>query len=300
MKKPTFTQNTIALVYDFDGTLSPQPMQEYTVLPKLNISPKDFWDEVNAQRHELKEEGMLTYMRLLCEKAEEKKVHIGREEFQQLGKNVAYFQGVEEWFSRVNAFVAEASNKKVKIRHYIISAGLKEILDGVSIAKEFHQIFASEYHYNHHKTATFPKLLITDTSKTQFLFRINKGKEDLNESINAHMPADERPIPFENIIYLGDGQTDVPSMTVTRQSGGNAVAVYKAGKSKDDKATFETCKALLNANRVNFIAPADYRENSELERRVHLLLKSVITRIEYQHELFNCHRENEKQAAKND
>lgn len=288
-----FVQDTIALVYDFDGTLSPQPMQEYTVLPEIGIEPSEFWAEVNEQSKDFGEEPMLTYMRLLHEKAEKKEVHIGRDEFKQLGKDVKFFPGVESWFDRVNQFVADASGKQVKIRHYIISAGLREILEGIAIRKHFHNLFASEYHYDHHKVATFPKLLITDTTKTQFLFRINKGREDLSESINSHMPLGQRPIPFENIIYVGDGETDVPSMTVTRQSGGNAVAVYKPGRKQKEKRTREICRTLLEAGRVNFVAPADYSPNSVLERRVQLLLKSVIARIEYERELFQCRKEND-------
>ena len=148
-----------------------------------------------------------------------------------------------------------------------------------------------KYHYNHHHVASFPKLLITDTTKTQYLFRINKGKEDLNESINSHMPAHQRPIPFENIIYIGDGETDVPSMTVTRQQGGNSIAVYKEGRSKKEQKTKEICRGLLEAGRVNFIAPADFSEGSTLERRVQLLLHSILARVNYERELFSCRRE---------
>lgn len=285
-----FIQNTIALVYDFDGTLSPQPMQEYTVLPKIGIDPAGFWGEVNKQSQELGEEPMLTYMRLLIEKAESKGLHIGRKEFKALGKDVQFFDGVSDWFKRINGYVAKYGNGYIKVRHYIISAGLKEILEGVSINKHFENVFASEYHYNHHDAATFPKLLITDTTKTQFLFRINKGKESLKESINQHMPHEDRPIPFENMIYIGDGETDVPSMALTRQNGGNSIAVYKPGRGGREKKTLDTCKKLLQAGRVNFIAPANYAENSELERRVQLLLKSIIAKIEYEKELFDCRK----------
>jgi hypothetical protein len=122
----------------------------------------------------------------------------------------------------------------------------------------------------------------------------NKGKENLNESINSHMNADMRPIPFENIIYIGDGETDVPSMAFTLQSGGNAIAVYKNGRTNKAKRNLETCKKLLEAKRVNFIAPADYSEGSILERRIHILLKSVMAKIEYERELFDCRRSFEK------
>jgi len=289
--RKAFIQDTIAMVYDFDGTLSPQPMQEYTVLPELGIDPGTFWAEVNQQSYELGQERMLTYMRILLEKADERRIHIGREEFKKLGKNVEYFPGVETWFDRIHQFVAKLSDQEIKVKHYIISAGLREILDGVSIQHYFDHIFASEYHYDHHKVATFPKILITDTTKTQYLFRINKGKEDLRESINTHMPLEERPIPFENIIYIGDGDSDVPSMTVTQHSGGNAIAVYKQGRTGQEKKTYDVCKDLLQAGRVNFIAPADYSPGSKLETRVHLLLNSIIARIAYQQELYLCQKE---------
>jgi hypothetical protein len=141
----------------------------------------------------------------------------------------------------------------------------------------FKHIFASEYHFNHHGVASFPKLLITDTTKTQYLFRINKGKMKLTETINEHMPEYRRPIPFTNIIYIGDGLTDVPSMTVTRHNGGNTIAVYK----KKSVRGLKVCKSLLEAKRVNFIAAADYSAGSLLEKRVRLLLRSVIANIKW-------------------
>ncbi len=284
-----YIQNTIAIVYDFDGTLSPQPMQEYTVLPELGIPAKEFWDEVSKQARETESEGMLVYMRLLIEKAEEKKIHLGRKELSALAKEIQYFPGVETWFPRINNYIKEIGHGKSKVEHYIISAGMKEILEGVSIEKKFKNIFASEYHYNHHGVAVFPKQLITDTTKTQFLFRINKGKQKLTENINQHMPEHKRPIPFSNIIYIGDGLTDVPSMTVTKQSGGHSIAVYKPKSSKGARV----CKELLKANRVHFIAPADYTEGAIMETRMKLLLKSVVTNIDYERELYACRRENE-------
>jgi phosphoserine phosphatase len=289
MQKRTFTHNIIAMVYDFDGTLSPQPMQEYSVLPEIDVEPKKFWNEVSKQTEQTKAEPMLVYMRHLIEEAFRKEVDIKRNDFKRLGKEVKYFKGVETWFDRINKFVKEHGNGKVKIRHYIISAGLKEILEGVSIKKHFHKVFASEYHFDHRGIATFPKVLITDTAKTQFLFRINKGKEDILESINDHMPEQLRPIPFTNIIYIGDGLTDVPSMTVTRVGGGNSIAVYK-NSGKGEKTARSICRKLLMNKRANLIAPADYAKNGLLEKSVHLILKSVIANIDYERELFNCRR----------
>ena len=281
-----FIQNTIAMVYDFDGTLSPQPMQEYTVIPEIGVRPEEFWKEVRRESKETKSESMLVYMRLLLEKADQKKIHIGRDDFPKMAEQIEYFPGVEGWFDRINAFVKGASNIRTGIEHYMISGGIKEILEGISIRKYFKNIYASQYYFNHHGVATFPKLLITDTTKTQYLFRINKGKQKLTESINEHMAEQQRPIPFSNIIYIGDGLTDVPSMSVTKQNGGNTIAVYKKGSKKG----VEVCKLLLEAGRVHFIAPANYSEGSLLEKRVKLLLRSVMANIEYQKELFDCRK----------
>ncbi len=289
MQKRIFKHNIIAMVYDFDGTLSPQPMQEYSVLPEIDVDPKKFWNEVSKQTKQTEAEPMLVYMRHLIEEAFRKKVDIKRNDFKRLGKEVKYFKGVETWFDRINQFAKEHGNGKVKIRHYIISAGLKEILEGVSIKKHFHKVFASEYHFDHRGIATFPKVLITDTAKTQFLFRINKGKEDILKSINDHMPEHLRPIPFSNIIYIGDGLTDVPSMTVTRVGGGNSIAVYK-DSGEGEKTARSICKNLLKNERANLIAPADYSKKGLLEKSVHLILKSVIAHIDYERELFNCRR----------
>jgi hypothetical protein len=284
MASQKFIHDTIALVYDFDGTLCPLPMQEYTVLPSLGISSKEFWKEVKEEAVNTQSEEMLVYMRLLFEKAEEKKVHISKENLNKLAKKIIYFDGVETWFNRINEFVKAEGDGKVKIKHYVISAGMLEVLEGITIKKHFSNIFASAYHFDHHGRATFPKQLITDTVKTQFLFRINKGKENISESINQHTPEHERAIPFSNIIYVGDGLTDVPSMTVTKQSGGHSVAVY-------EKKGLNACRDLLKAERVHFIAPANYSENSLLEKRMKLLLKSVITSITYERELFFCRNE---------
>ena len=288
MRKKPFFQNTIAMVYDFDGTLSPQPMQEYTVLPKIGVKPKEFWAEVHKEARDTGSDQMLTYMRLMMEKLyKHDDLRITREDFALMARRIKYFPGVESWFPRIDAYVKKRGAGRVNVRHYIISAGQKEILEGISIHKHFKQIYASEYHFNQYGIATFPKLLITDTSKTQFLFRINKGRELLSESINEHMPESLRPIPFANMIYLGDGMTDVPSMALAKKSGGHAVAVYNPKVAK----TKTTCMGLLDAGRVDFIAPADYRATGKLASRVTLLLDSVIAGIAYAEEVANCKAE---------
>ena len=280
----SFFQNTIALVYDFDGTLSPQPMQEYTVLPKIGIEPAEFWAMVNREARETESDPMLVYMRHIIEALERVRVDVKREDFAAMARAIEYFPGVPTWFARMNAYVKKRSRGQVKLQHYLISAGQREILDGVSIRRHFKRIYASEYHFNHHGVATFPKLLVTDTLKTQFLFRINKGRELITESINEHMPEAERAIPFPNMIYLGDGMTDVPSMALTKKSGGHSVAVYDPAGARGRA----TCKKLLDAGRVDFIAEADFRNASKLSRRVELLLDAIIADVAYRREAFQC------------
>jgi hypothetical protein len=289
----SFFQNIIALVYDFDGTLSPQPMQEYTVLPKIGVKPAEFWAMVDREARETESDPMLVYMRHIIEAIERERVDVKREDFAAMARQIEYFPGVTTWFARMNAYVKRRSRGQVKLRHYLISAGQKEILEGVSIRRHFKRIYASEYHFNHHGVATFPKLLVTDTLKTQFLFRINKGLESVTESINEHMPEAERPIPFPNMIYVGDGMTDVPSMALTKKNGGHTVAVYNPLGAKDRA----TCVKLLDAGRADFVAEADFRRASRLSKRVELLLDAIVADVAYRREAFEC-RVEEARAAR--
>ncbi len=281
--KKKFQHNTIAVVYDFDGTLTPQPMQEYTILPELGIKDgKKFWKRVNEESLQTNGEEIATYMRLMLEESKVKHYPVTSQKLNQLAKNIKFFPGVKSYFKRINDYAKNYLDKKIEIRHYVISAGLKEIIDGTSIAEHFYKIFASEYHYDEYGAATFPKVIVNDTLKTQFIFRINKGKEKLNESINLHMSMPLRPIPFQNILYIGDGLTDVPCMTVIRKNGGNAIAVYKSHNSQGKKI----CKELLKAQRVDFIAKADYSSGTELDNLIKLLLQNIACGIRYGRESF--------------
>jgi hypothetical protein len=283
----SFFQNTIALVYDFDGTLSPQPMQEYTVLPKIGVEPARFWEKVNREARESESDPMLVYMRHIIEALERQQVDVKRGDFAAMARAIEYFPGVATWFGRVNAYVRKRSRGQVKLQHYLISAGQKEILEGASIRRHFKRIYASEYHFNHHGVATFPKILVTDTQKTQFLFRINKGIEAVTESINEHMDEAKRPIPFQNLIYIGDGMTDVPSMAITKKNGGHAIAVYNPAEERGRA----TCLKLLDAERVDFVSEADYRASSKLTKRVQLLLDAIIADVAYRREAYECREE---------
>ena len=274
-------QNKIAIIYDFDGTLTPKSMQEYTLLPKLGINSKNFWDTIVREAKETGGETMMIYMRHLLDHAKNKNIKISKKEFSKMGKDIQYYDGVIDWFESIDKYVKNLSKGEVEIYHYIISAGHLEILEGISIKKYIKKIFASEYFYNSDEYAVFPKIVVTDTTKTQYLFRINKGKEELSETINNHMSEEMRPIPFDNMIYVGDGLTDVPSMALIKKEGGHSIAVYQ----KILKDQVEICKKLFKANRVDFIAEADFKNNSDLFKKTCLLLDYVVSKIRYTIEL---------------
>ena len=281
--KAAFDKKTIALVYDFDGTLSPKPMQEYTFLPKIGEDPEAFWAECNRIAREQQADPLITYMHLMYKKAKAKGVRIDREELVDLGRKVELFPGVTEWFEAIESYVQLRAETGVTLRHYMISSGLKEIIEGTSIYPRFHNVFASEYFFEPYDLP-YPKRVITDTGKTQYLFRINKGIEDLGQSINHHMPEHERPIPFANMIYFGDGDTDVPSMALMRKSGGHAIAVHPPGKSKSK------CVDLFHAGRIDYFAAADYSRGSELFKRTCLLLDRILADIRVQEEVWKLGR----------
>tara|TARA_Y100000741_G_scaffold363321_1_gene351308 strand:+ start:532 stop:1371 length:840 start_codon:yes stop_codon:yes gene_type:complete len=274
-------QNKIAIIYDFDGTLTPKSMQEYTLLPKLGINSQMFWNKIVKEAKETGGETMMIYMRQLLDHAKKRNIKISKNEFFKMGKDIQYYHGVTDWFKNIDKYVKKLSSDEVEIFHYIISAGHIEILEGISIKKYIKKIFASEYFYNEDNNAVFPKIVVTDTTKTQYLFRINKGKEELSDSINNHMAENRRPIPFSNMIYIGDGLTDVPSMALIKKEGGHSIAVYQ----KQLKEQVSICKELSEANRVDFISEADFRKNSDLYKKTCLLLDYVVAKIRYTIEL---------------
>ena len=280
-----FDKKTIALVYDFDGTLSPRPMQDYAFLPQDRHRPGRVLGGVATRSPGARgADALITYMHLLYKKAKAKGVRIDRADLVAQGKHVELFPGVEEWFDAIGDYVKlRAQAHGIGLRHYLVSSGLTEIIEGTSIYKRFHNVFASEYWFDAYDLP-FPKRVITDTGKTQYLFRINKGIEDLGESINEHMDEAARPIPFANMIYFGDGDTDVPSMAVMRKNGGHAIAVHTPGKPA------KKCVDLFKAGRCDFFAPADYRRGSDLFKRTCLLLDRILADIRVQEEMWRLGR----------
>ena len=273
-------QNTIALVYDFDGTLIPKTMQDYTIIPRLKLRSDKFWSDIMEEAEATDGEVMMIYMRQLITRANSMNIKITKSEFKLMASKIEYFKGVFTWFDNINKYLKN-NHKRIKVAHYVISAGHHEILESAAIRKKLTNVFGSQYYFNEQGHATFPKVVVTDTAKTQFLFRINKGKEKVSDSINSHMPEELRPIPFENMIYIGDGLTDVPSMALIKKQNGHAVSVYPRGSKKQKKVSND----LLAAKRVDFIAEANYTRNSTLFKRICLIIDMISARIKYRNEV---------------
>ena len=272
-------QKIIAIVYDFDGTLSPGNMQEETIFKAYGIDKKKFWARSQSLVIRRGYEKTLAYLKLLLDDPVFKKRPLTRRKLREFASHMPYYPGVDEgYFDQLDAFIRslpEVRETGITLEHYIISSGLQDILDGVSIRKYFKKIYACEYDFQGGRPV-FPKLVINDTNKTQFLFRINKGKLKLSESINEHMPEAERRIPFRNMIYVGDGITDVPSMTVVQKAGGNAIAVYNPARRVP-----RAVKAMVAEHRAEHFAPADFRPQSLFVKILHQTLKKIIASIVY-------------------
>ena len=269
-------EHTVALIYDFDGTLAPGNMQEYDFIPAVGKSNREFWNEANVLAETQDADPVLTYMSRMIQEAQSKGLSLRREAFQVSGRNIRYYNGVESWFPRMNAYATE---RGIKLLHYVNSSGLKEIIEGTSIAGEFKHIYACSFLYNVDGIAYWPAVAVNYTNKTQFIFKINKGVESVYDTkqVNQYMEEKDRPVPFSRMIYVGDGTTDIPCMRLVKNFGGHSIAVYNPS-SESKRGEMST---LIRDNRVNHVCPADYSEGSEMD----IVVKTIIDKCVADHKL---------------
>jgi len=266
----------VALIYDFDGTLSPGNMQEFGFIQAIGKKPQEFWQESDDIAVGQDASNILSYMKLMFDEARKAGIKLRRKDFKRFGASVELFDGVKEWFGMINAY---GKSKGVKIEHYINSSGLAEMIEGTEIADEFKRIFACSFIYNKEGEAEWPGVAVDYTAKTQFLFKINKGILSIrdNKKVNESQAEDIKRIPFPHMIYFGDGETDVPCMKIVKMFGGNSIGVY----NPENKKKVNLAKKLLRQQRVNFIAPACYTEGS----RTHQIVCAIIDKIKADFEL---------------
>ena len=270
-------------MYDFDKTLCAKDMQEYSFIPNIGMKADEFWFEANKISVKNNMDRILAYMYLMLKTAKKKDLPITKEAFQELGQDVVLYKGVKSWFKRINDY---GRSLGVEIEHYILSSGLKEIIEGTPIAKEFKKIYACEFHYNERGNADWPQQTVNFTTKTQFLFRISKGVLDVTDDVrlNTKIKDEERRIPYYNMIYFGDGLTDVPCMKLVKQYGGHSIAIY----NKKEKKKVEQ---LLVDERVNFICEGDYQKDSELE----IIVKKLIQQVAASNDLLDLSKQQYQQ-----
>lgn len=260
-KKPV-----LAVCYDFDKTLSPDDMQAQGYIQSIGYDVGSFWEKSNELASGNEMDGNLAYMYMMA-KGSRGKIIFNRKTLMEFGSRVELFPGVREWFGRINAYGAE---KGIQVEHYIISSGLKEMIEGTSIAGEFRKIYASSFFYDEDGVAVWPAQVVNYTDKTQFLFRIEKGTLDVNDdNVNAYFPPDRLRVPFRNMVYLGDSDTDIPCMKLVNVNGGHAIGVYNPETNDRTKV-----RRLMSENRIRYFAPADYRDGSVLDQ----LMKEIVDR----------------------
>lgn len=258
-------QPIVAILYDFDKTLATDDMQNFSFIPALGMTSADFWRETDEFAKKTEMEKILSYMYMMIEKCKEKGIPLTKEYLNKLGKEVKFYDGVTAWFKRINAYAEELG---VKIEHYIVSCGTKEIIEGTSIAKEFKEIYACEFLFDESGIATWPKNAINYTSKTQYLFRVVKGALNSNDDVAVNSRIEFKRVPFRNMIYIGDGLTDIPCMTLVKEKGGRSIAIYPKGKKDKVFPLFED-------DRVNYICKGDYSVNSDLDKIVKLIINQA-------------------------
>jgi hypothetical protein len=266
-------QNIIGIVYDYDQTLSPTYMQDEVLFPKFGINPAEFWKRCKVLVEEQGFESELAYLKAMIDYLEMDGP--SNADLEELGKGLQFFPGIPEMFGELDGILSDEQRAMgVKIEHYIVSSGIKALIQGSRLRSYIKEIFGCEFAENSAGRISFPRRVISHTAKTQYLFRINKGMLDHSEDVNDHMPDHLRPIPFPNMIYLGDGPTDVPCFTVMKRFGGHSIAVY----NPNDKTRISFRKAFQLsgvAGRIKHIAPADYRPGSHLR----LILEETILEI---------------------
>lgn len=259
----------LAICYDFDKTLSPDDMQAQGYIQSVGYDVADFWKETNRLAEENEMDQNLAYMLKMVREAEGNIV-FSRKTLQDYGSRVTLFPGVEDWFSRIREY---GKSRGVIIEHYIISSGLREMIEGTAVAGEFEKIYASSFYYNERGIAVWPAQVINYTNKTQFLFRIEKGVLDVNDfAVNESFPPEQLRVPFRNMVYIGDSDTDIPCMKLVNSNGGHSIGVYNA-ETKDKTKVHK----MMRDRRIKYFVPADYREGGELDVLVKAIIDNTVT-----------------------
>lgn len=270
----------LAICYDFDKTLSPDDMQAQGYIQSIDYEVSEFWKESNELAKNNDMDQNLAYMYMMASNARGKLLFTKGTLYEQ-GSNVKLFPGVKTWFDRINEY---GKNKGVCVEHYIISSGLKEMIEGTEVADKFKKIYASSFYFDKDGVAVWPAQVVNYTNKTQFLFRIEKGVLDINDQgVNSYFQPNQYRVPFRNMIYIGDSDTDIPCMKLVNANGGHSIGVYNS-KTQDKSKVFR----MLEENRIKYYEPADYKKGSEFEKLVQMIIDRTASNELLEEVHFNC------------
>lgn len=282
VRKVKENRPVVAICYDFDKTLTPDDMQAQGFIQSVGYDIASFWEKSNGLAENNDMDQNLAYMYTMIQESTGK-VLFTKDRLREYGAKIDLFPGVEDWFERIRKY---ADEKGVILEHYIISSGLKEMIEGTKVANSFERIYASSFYYDRN-VAVWPAQVVNYTNKTQFLFRIEKGTLDVNDpGINDYFDPENIRIPFRNMIYIGDSDTDIPCMKLVNSNGGYSIGVYNPTTKKKEKVY-----KMMHDNRIRYFAPADYTEDSDLDK----LVKSIIDRTLYNEVLESIHYDNKNE-----
>ena len=261
----------MAICYDFDKTLASDDMQSFTFIPSVGMSIDDFWEESDSMAQSGGMDKNLSWMKMMLDKANASGLSLSRSAFEKLGEKIKLYQGVDTWFDLINTY---SISQGIEMEHYIISSGLKELIQGSIVAPHIKRIYASTFYYSPEDVAIWPAQAINYTNKTQYLFRIAKGAfEENDDRVNDSFPEEDLYLPYRNMIYIGDSETDIPCMNLLKKKGGTSIGVYDAHKACPKKV-----HQLFKEGRINYFAPADYREEQPLFNLIKKLIDLVKAR----------------------
>lgn len=276
----------IAICYDFDKTLSPTDMQAQGFIQSCKVEVDEFWKVSNGMAAENSMDMNLAWMYSMVKKSIGE-FYVTKQKLEEYGSKVKLYKGVADWFNRINIF---GEKNGIIIEHYIISSGLKEMIDGTSIRKHFKEVYASSFYFNDKGVAEWPAQVVNYTNKTQFLYRIEKGVHNVNDNrVNNYYNPEDIVVPFRNIIYIGDSDTDIPCMKLVNKNGGYSIGVYDPN-TKDKTKVYR----MLKENRINYFAKADYSKGEELDT----LVKDIILKTVSNEKLYKYHYNNLKDCKK--
>ncbi len=290
-RKKKEAKPVLAICYDFDKTLSPDDMQAQGYIQAVYDGDiPSFWKETDELAEANEMDSNLAYMYKMVNEARGR-ILLTKKSLEEYGSQVKLFPGVDEWFERIRTY---GEQHDVIVEHYIISSGLKEMIEGTSVAKAgaFEKIYASSFMFDDKGVPIWPAQAINYTNKTQFLFRIEKGILDVNDSgVNDYFPPEKLRVPFRNMVYIGDSDTDIPCMKLVNINGGHSIGVYN-----NDTLDKTKVYKMLHDKRIKYFAPADYTEGSKLD----LLVKSIIDRTAANEVLENVYYDCKDERDKND